>query len=68
MRYGKKICRYSSFNELLCLVERVELAHVHQAQVLLLVTHKGVLLTVLQVEINDGEAVGHLAKEGEHAG
>ena len=57
-----------SFYELLCLFEGVELAYVHELKVFLLVAEEGALVTVFQVEVDDAEAVGHLAEEGEHTG
>ena len=54
--------------ELLGIVQGVKLAHIHQLQVVLLVAHEGKLMAVLQIEVDDAEAVGHLAEKGEHRG
>ena len=49
-----------SFYEYIRLFECVEFADIKQTQVFLLVAEEGTLVAVLQVEVDDTEAFGHL--------
>ena len=48
--------------------EGIDLADVHQLQILLLIAHESALVAVLQIEVDDAETLGHLTKEWEHMG
>jgi len=47
--------------------ERVELAHVHKAQVLFLITMDVVVVAHCEIEVNYAELVGKISHQGEQA-
>ena len=47
-------------------MQRVELADIKKTQVAFLPAEEGALVTILQIEINDAEAIRHLTEEREN--
>ena len=51
-------------NKLVSLMKRIELADIHQTQVLGGIAHESILMAVLQIEVDDAETLRHLGQQG----